>query len=170
MHPLLLFFYLIAPLLFSGATGRHPFHSSVTEMRFDPKQRGFEISVRIFTDDLETALARLNNGRPVHLNQLPAAEADRILERYIRAHVSVATGPQSRKNYQYIGHETEADAQWIYLELPFAEPFRNVVMQQNVLMEAFNDQVNLVNLHYGDQLKTIVYRADSPVQSIDFDK
>ncbi len=170
MHKLPLLFCLIAPLLLAGVAGHHPFHTSVTEMRFDARQRSFEISVRIFTDDLETALTRFNNGKPVHLSQLPAPEADRLLERYLRAHLSVATGPQSRKNYQYIGHETEADAQWIYLELPFAESFRNVVMQQNVLMETFGDQVNLVNLHYGEQHKTIIYRADTPVQAIDLEK
>jgi hypothetical protein len=168
MRYFLLLLCLIAPPSPTGAAGHHPFHTSVTDMHYDPARRGFEISVRIFTDDLETALARLNNGQPVKLEKLPPAQADALLERYIRAHVSVATGPQTRKPYQYVGHETEADAEWIYLELPFAEPFRQVVMQQNVLMETFRDQVNLVNLRYGDRKKTVMYRADTPVQTIGF--
>jgi hypothetical protein len=153
---------VLAPLLLLSAAGHHPFHTSVTDMRYTAKQRGFEISVRIFTDDLETALTRANGGRAVHLGTTPAT--DQLLERYIRAHFVVATGPQTRKTYHYLGHETEADAQWIYLELPFAEPVRNLVIQQNVLTETFPDQANLLNLHYGEQTKTMVFRAGTPVQ------
>jgi hypothetical protein len=156
-------FLLLYALLLS-ATPNHAFHTSVTQMQFNAAEKSFEISVRLFTDDLEDALSRDNGGQKISLAKTPKADA--LIERYVRQHVVLTIGSQSRKAFRYVGHETENDAQWIYLEMPFAEPFRNVMLQQNVLMEVFDDQVNLVNLTYAGQKKTLVYRKSQPVQPV----
>ena len=87
----------------------HPFHTSLTQMQYDPKSQTFEMSVRVFTDDFETALTKENGGKPVQLNS--GQKQDKLVEQYIRKHVAVANADRKQNPITYIGYEQEADAQ-----------------------------------------------------------
>ena len=147
----------------SSAHRAHDFHASVTQMQYNPKDRAFEISIRVFTDDLEKALTQLS-GTKVDLG--PNDKNDPLIEKYIRAHFSHISPQKQPKSFQYIGHEIEADANWLYLEMPYAEGFKGGLLKQNILMDMFDDQVNMVNVSYQGQKKTFVFRKDQPVQEI----
>ena len=154
-------------LLFCLTASRlaHDFHASVTQMQYNPKEKAFEISIRLFTDDLEKALTQELN-TPVRLS--PGSKSDAILEKYIQARFSYVTPQKQPKSIKYVGHEVEADANWIYLEMPYTDVFRGGLLKQNVLMEAFEDQVNMVNIQYQGQKKTFVFRKNQPIQEVSF--
>ncbi|WP_461090400.1 DUF6702 family protein [Spirosoma gilvum] len=160
--PLLLWVCLV---LSSASRPAHDFHASVTQMQYDPKERSFEISIRIFTDDFEKALSEASHSR---INLETNAKADELIEKYVLSHISYVNPQKQTKPLKYVGHEVEADANWIYLEMPYAEPFRGGLLKQNVLMELFDDQVNMVNIQYQGQKKTFVFRKNQPVQDISF--
>lgn len=141
----------------------HDFHASVTQMQYNPQEKAFEISIRIFTDDLEKALTK-ETGKTVDLST--KGKNDALLEKYVRAHFTHLNPQRQPKPFNYVGHEVEDDANWIYLEMPYDEPFQGGVMRQNVLMEMFDDQVNMVNLQYQGQKKTFVFRKNQPIQAI----
>jgi hypothetical protein len=143
----------------------HPFHTSLTEVRYDQKARAFEVSIRLFTDDLEAALTRENGGKPVRFSE---GKQDRLIEKYVRRQFIVADSQRKPKPIVYIGYEPEAEAQWVYLEIPNEQPdgFRDVVMKQAILMDVFDDQVNLVNLQSNQQKKTLVFRNNQSVQAV----
>lgn len=162
--------YVIKPLclcvcliLCSSARPAHDFHASVTQMQYNPKERAFEISIRVFTDDLEKALSEMA-GAKVSLG--PDGKNDPLIEKYIRTHFAHISPAKQPKPFQYVGHEAEADANWLYLEMPYAEPFQGGLLKQNVLMELFDDQVNMVNIKYQDQKKTFVFRKNQPIQEV----
>ncbi|WP_461140055.1 DUF6702 family protein [Spirosoma pomorum] len=141
----------------------HDFHASVTQMQYNPQEKAFEISIRIFTDDLEKTLAK-EVGKPVDLSV--KAKNDPLLEKYIRAHFTYLNPQRQAKPFTYVGHEVEDDANWLYLEMPYDEAFQGGVMRQNILMEVFDDQVNMVNIQYKGQKKTFVFRKNQPIQAI----
>lgn len=143
----------------------HDFHASVTQMQYNPKERAFEVSIRMFTDDLEKALATASGG-PAHL--APNDKNDPLLERYVRQHFAFVNAQKQPVAFDYVGHEIEADANWVYLQLPHADAFAGGQLKQNVLMELFDDQVNLVNIQYQGQKKTFVFRKNQPVQQVSF--
>ncbi|MEZ0538192.1 DUF6702 family protein [Fibrella arboris] len=144
----------------------HDFHTSLTQMQFDAKSQMVEVSVRMFTDDLETALTKENGGKLVNLSG--PAKADQLLERYVRKHFVVADAQRKPRSYTYVGYEQEADAHWVYLEMPAsgADTFKNIVIKQDILMDLFSDQVNLINIQYNQQKKTVVFRNNQPVQAV----
>ena len=155
-------------LLFSNGHSRHEFHASVTKMEYNAKEQVFEISIRIFTDDFEKALSAASNSK-VNLNDASGRATDKndpLIEQYVQAHFRFFTPQKQTKPVKYVGHEVEADANWLYLEMPFAEPFRGGMLKQDVLMEAFDDQVNMVNIKYQAQKKTFVFRKNQPVHNI----
>ena len=53
----------------------HAFHTSITEMRYNPKAKTFEISLRVFTDDLEKTLS-INNQNKKFLLRINRALQD----------------------------------------------------------------------------------------------
>ncbi len=132
-------------------------------MVYNPKEHLFELSIRVFTDDLEKALSA-TSGTKVRLSN--EKKDDPLLEKYVREHVAYMTPQRQPKALSYVGHEEEADANWIYLEMPYAERFRGGVMKQNILMDLFDDQVNMVNVQYQGQKKTFVFRRTMPVQNV----
>ena len=146
----------------------HEFHASVTQMQYNAKEQTFEISVRIFTDDFEKALSAAS-GSKVVLNPSSGGVTDKndpLIEKYIHTHFTYTNPQRQAKLIKYVGHETEADANWLYLEMPYAEPFKGGLLKQNVLMELFDDQVNMVNVQYQGQKKTFVFRKNQPVQDL----
>lgn len=159
-----LYAFLLSCLLLSSFTF-HPFHTSLTQIQYNAKAQAFEISIRVFTDDLETALTRENGGKPVRLT---AQKQDRLVEKYIRKQFVVADAQRKAKPLTYIGYEPESEAHWIYFEIPDqpADGFKDVVMKQAVLMDLFDDQVNLVNLQSSQQKKTVVFKNNQPVQAV----
>ena len=134
-------------------------------MQYNAKEKTFEISIRMFTNDLEKALSQ-GSTTPVHLG--PGTASDALIEKYVSSRFSYVTPQKQPKVINYVGHEVEADANWIYLEMPYADPLRNGSLKQNVLMETFDDQVNMVNIQYRGQKKTFVFRKNQPVQDISF--
>ena len=135
-------------------------------MQFQAKSQTVEVSIRMFTDDLETALTRENGGKPVQFGG--SIKPDQLLERYIRRHFVLADAQRKPRPYTYIGYDQESDAQWVYLEMPAsgADTFKNVVLKQDILMDLFTDQVNIVNIQYNQQKKKVVFRNNQPVQAI----
>ena len=159
-------FLCVLVIFASSSRPAHDFHASVTQMQYNAKERTFEISIRIFTDDFEKALSAASNTK---INLSVDGKNDPLIEKYVQTHFSYISPQKQSKPFKYIGHETEADANWLYLEMPYAEPFRGGLLKQNVLMELFDDQVNMVNVQYQGQKKTFVFRKSQPVQDISFD-
>ncbi|MBO0939417.1 hypothetical protein J2I47_22905 [Fibrella sp. HMF5335] len=142
----------------------HPFHTSLTQMEFDPQRQTFEISLRLFTDDFETALTKENGGKSVHLNT--SQKQDKLVEQYVRKHFAVANADRKLNPITYVGYEQEADAQWIYLEMPYSAKTQNIFIKQDILIELFTDQVNLVTIQLNQVKKTVVFRNNQPVQAV----
>lgn len=146
----------------------HEFHASVTQMQYNAKEQTFEISVRIFTDDFEKALSAVS-GSKIVLNPSAGGTIDKndlLIEQYIHTHFAYTNAQKQSKAIKYVGHETEVDANWLYLEMPCAELFKGGLLKQNVLMELFDDQVNMVNIQYQGKKKTFVFRKNQPVQDL----
>ncbi|WP_375443945.1 DUF6702 family protein [uncultured Fibrella sp.] len=161
--PLLLLLVMAVTLV---AFRWHDFHTSLTQMQFEAKSQTVEISIRMFTDDLETALTHENGGKLVQFGG--PAKLDQLLERYVRKHFVVADAQRKPKPYTYVGYEQESDAHWVYIEMPAGgpDPFKNIVIKQDILMDVFSDQVNLINIQYQQQKKTVVFRNNQPVQAV----
>ena len=160
---------ILGVLLISLTSSRqaHDFHASITQMVYNQKEKTFEISIRIFTDDFEKALSAASNTKI----QLAANEkTDALIEKYIQSHFGYVNPQKQSVPIKYIGHEIEADANWLYLEMPYTESLTGGTLKQNALMELFDDQVNMINIQYQSQKKTFVFRKDQSSQAVRFDK
>lgn len=147
-------------------TGAHPVHTSVTQMQYNAKDKAFEVSLRVFTDDLEEALSKENNTQRVRLNDQDTNGP--LLERYLRKHFGLIGASRQPRPFQYIGKEQEMDATWIYVEIPYNETVQGSRLHHSVLMELFDDQINLVNVSYLSEKKTVLFRKNNTQQVLNW--
>jgi hypothetical protein len=157
-------FSLLSILLLSAsATTLHEFHTSLAQVHYNQSNRSFEITLRVFTDDLEAALTLLNNRHKVTID---APQTDKLIEQYLNKHFVLLDKQNQQKALSFIGKEVEVDVTWIYAEVPVAEPATGLRLQNSVLTEMFGDQVNIVNFKYLTTVRTFMFNPSETVQSL----
>ena len=139
----------------------HDFHTSLTEMRYNAKAKNFEISLRVFTDDLEKVLSATNQNRKFTLENND--KNNPLVEVYVRKHFVVTNSKNQKLNINYIGREKEGEATWIYLELPVNESINGSKIQNDVLIDMFDDQTNILNIFIQNQKKSYLYNVKNKV-------
>ncbi|MCP9748760.1 DUF6702 family protein [Lacihabitans sp. CS3-21] len=153
---------LIFCFLNTNWSPKHDFHTSLTEINFNPKTGSLELSVRVFTDDLELTLTNFNKGKLVKIED-PEATVDPLIEQYIRKNLALISPGKEVKFGKFYGKEKEADATWIYLEIFDCKQLKNFTLYNTIMQEMFEDQTNLVNIIYPAQKKTIVFDSETKV-------
>lgn len=135
-------------------------------MRYNPKEKAFEISLRVFTDDLEKTLSINNQNKKFIIESTD--KNDPFIEQYIHKHFVITTQKNQKLNYQYLGKEKEGDATWIYLEMPVNEPIKGSKIQNDVLIDVFDDQTNIVNIFMNNDKKSYLFTLKNKVFVVEF--
>lgn len=134
----------------------HDFHTSLTEINYNPKTKSLEMTIRVFTDDLELALTTINNGKAVKIKPEDFS-TDALTLKYLRKHLAFVSPNKDVVAYDFIGKEVELDATWLYVEVPAATNFQGYSIFNSIMTELFDDQTNLLNLIYPDKKKSFVF-------------
>jgi hypothetical protein len=146
----------------------HPIHVSVTEIEMDEKDKRLEIMMRVFADDLETTL-RKSLGQPeLDILALETAERDRLVSSYLKNHFKISLDGKAQKN-NYLGHEQEDMAFIFYIEAPNVKKWRNIQIQNDIIMETYDDQSNLIHVTVGETIRSLRLTKNNPVDNLTFD-
>lgn len=154
----ILFFFSLSDAANSSGN-RHDFHTSLTEINYNTTSKSLEITIRVFTDDLENALMKQSGGKKIFINSTTKEQHDPLIEQYITRHFVLVSPQKEIKKGTYIGRETEGDATWLYYEIPNCQAIKGYTLMNDIMQELFDDQTNLVNIIYPKDKKTIVYNA-----------
>lgn len=157
-------FILLSSLFLLSASPKHEYHVSVTQMQYNAALKSFEISIRTFTDDLEKGLATDNGNRRFIVRNNDGN--DSFIEKYVRKSFLLTDSQKKPFTVRYVGKEEEEDATWIYLEIPFQNALEGCRLQNTILMETFEDQVNMTNLKFSSEKKTFLFKKNQPVHSL----
>lgn len=152
--------WLILTLLtWLGPAPRHDFHVSVAQVHHREGQ--WQVSLKVFTDDLQKAVSTELSGSKV--------QADSALARYLRVHFGLRTPQQeSPPPLRYLGYEKEINLTYLYFYYPAPPSPAAVVIKNTFFMELFEDQVNIVNVTVGEELETAYLKQDTPRLKLQF--
>ena len=150
--------YIIAYLIVSlfGLNSFHDYHTSLTEITYNPKNKSLEVSMRLFTDDLELALTKLNGGKIITLES-QAQVVEPLLELYIKKNFAIVSANKEVKKINYYGKDKESEATWVYIEILDCAQIKDFKLFNSLLVDLFSDQNNLVNIIYPSEKKTLVF-------------
>jgi hypothetical protein len=151
-----IFLLFIIPFSLCSVAPAHDYHVSVTQMQYNSGSKTFELSIRVFTDDLERALGIANGNKRIIIKNGDANDA--LVSAYIIKNLSLSDTQKKISEARYVGKEQEQDATWIYLEIPFQLPIKGHKLQNSILTEIFDDQVNMTNITTPAGKKTYMYK------------
>lgn len=134
----------------------HPFYVSVCRIDHNPETRALEMSFRIFTDDLEQTLEALGTGSLRLGTGREAEKADLYIGRYLVRHVVFEINGK-RMDADFLGKEVEEEATWCYVEITGVPELKSIAVTNTLLLETFEDQVNLVHVNAHGQKKSMLF-------------
>jgi len=142
----------------------HPFHVGLTEMEHNPETQTFQISIKLFSDDLENALTQEYDKSIDILNPRSQEEFDSLLFVYVSNHFELKSG-KTAIPLDFIGNERTYDVTWIYLESDPIKVVDKVLVKNELLFDLFDDQTHVV--HYtnrsGELDTELVHRSKSTI-------
>lgn len=153
-------------ILFFAFAFKHPFYLSVTDLKYNAKERALQGSVKIFTNDLEDALRKLEN-KPIDLiNPKDTAAINKILFSYLQKHLSFKINGKPL-SYTMLGFEHEQEAIWIYIESAKCPLPKKVEIENSLLYDFISSQSNIVHLEVNGKRKSL--KADCPEKVLRFE-
>lgn len=159
----------IAFFIFSSAVKEHPLHLSVMEIAHDQKEKELEITLRVFIDDLQSAIGnKLNQPDLNILKPVSSTTTDKLVWEYLQPHISIQLDGK-KQSIKYLGHEADADAMTFYIQVQPVKTWKAIEIKNSILTELFNDQSNLVNVTIGEKTKSLRLMQDNPSGKLSFD-
>ena len=154
---------LAATWLTSASATSHTFHASLTHMEYNEQERLVEISIQVFTNDLENILRR-RSGRNVRLDK--SRDAAQLTLAYLNETVNLKNYDGDLKTLSWVGMEPEADAVWLYVETRMPEGFEGIEVRNRLFFDLFHDQVNRVHIKYGEKKNDLVFKLGDDFKAI----
>jgi hypothetical protein len=143
---------LICYLFFGFATAkipeaykRHPFHLSSTELNYNAKEATVELSCRVFTDDLEAALAKNFKIKADLSAESQHKTMDVFVKRYALANLALK-GNSKPLALNYLGFEKDNEAVIIYLESVQIKGLKKLETTNSILYDQYDDQSNIIHV------------------------
>jgi hypothetical protein len=146
------FKWLIAGIfsLSAGKQGEpaHPFYVSVTEMSHNAKEQILEISCKMFTNDLETALEKTGGGKADLADPKDKNATDKRIAEYITRHLQLKIngGPVVM---QWVGSEQESESTWCYLQVGHVASVHQIDLANSLLYDSFDKEINIMHATVG---------------------
>lgn len=132
----------------------HPIHVSVTEILYDEKEKELEMTVRVFADDLEETLKKNFNDPELDIVSPKGKTVDQMMEAYFRTHFSVRLDNKFQE-HRYLGHEADGEALVFYIQVSKVKKWKTIFILNDILMDQFDDQSNLVHVTVVEQVKSL---------------
>lgn len=125
----------------------HEFHLSKCVIEYNARESAIQISLHLFIDDTEEALRRRGADRLFICTEKEDASAEQHLEAYLNQQLRLEIDGKALKP-QFLGKEVTEDlmGMWCYLEITGVNSPKNLTITNEILMDAFEDQKNLVNI------------------------
>lgn len=158
---------LLLLLLTAGSAAPHKFYVSMTQIDYKAETGNLQIAMRLFTDDLETAINSRSNTELRLDTDKESANADAQIEAYLREHFLLQVEAQ-RLEWAWVGKEYENDLTWCYLEVSEVQQLNALTVEHTTFTEVFAEQANMVDVTANGEIKSLLLRKDAPTGTVTF--
>ena len=124
---------------------KHPFHVSNTEINYNAVDKNLEISCKIFTDDFESALEKTYKQKADFSNKSMESQMEKLVKQYMKDHLAIHVD-KKQMLLTYIGYEVDREAVNIYLESPYINFPKTVIVQNTLNYEVYDDQISIIHV------------------------
>jgi len=137
----------------------HPFYVSYTDVEYNSKSQSIEISVRIFSDDLEKALNSECKCKIDVLNPSYKKLTEQWVNVYLQKNL-IIKGENKNLILKFIGLEHKEGSTWSYFEILNIPSIKKVEVVNKILFALHDEQTNMMHFKINGISKTI--KLDNP--------
>jgi hypothetical protein len=137
----------------------HKFYISKTTIEFNARTQQFEITCKMFTDDLELAVERASGKSMLLGTERELSETNTLLESYMKQHFKCAMDG-GVVEWRWVGKEVENDLTYCYMEIYRKPDFASLTVTNDILISEFPDQQNIVDLTVSGSTQTLLFIKD----------
>jgi hypothetical protein len=145
----------------------HPIHISTVEIEHNAADKNLEITCKIFWDDFETVLTKVNSrSKRVDLtNEKGLADNNKLVPAYITSHLSlIVDGKPVALNF--VGFEKEDAVIFSYLEVTGISAVKKISITNNLMHDMFDDQVEIIHVVVNGNRKST--KLEYPEKNVEF--
>src|SRR5215213_116707 len=159
---ILIFSFLLLPFAFVSANA-HTYHTSLTRMDYNAKDKNIEISIQLFIHD---ALPMLERRLKKRVDIEKTAEVDDEIFKYLSENFIFQNKKGEAQKLKWVGKEFENDVVYVYVEIPFEESLEGTKLQNTIFFESYPQQTNLVIAHFGEKKIDLLFKAGDKVKEL----
>lgn len=143
----------------SSFTVLHKFYVSVTQIEYREEQKSLQIISRIFIDDIEEVLKKRYDENIELVSNKQEEKVDQYLTTYLKQKLSITVNGEE-VFFDFIGKEYDNDLVLCYLEVKNIESLRTIVVSNQVLMDFFDDQQNIIHVKKQKKRKSLILEKE----------
>ncbi len=144
----------------------HKYYFSLSEIKVDTKKKSLSVSCKLFTDDLESALFKINKKKIDLSISLNDKSVQMLLHKYIVDRFKISITNQPIK-LSFVGFEIEDDVTWCYLEsIVNSKSSKSVKITNTLLYDYLPEQTNLIQFQWNETRKS--EKINSPNKEVTF--
>lgn len=153
-------------LMIAALSVFHPFFVSMTEFDYNAKDKELEISVRIFTDDLENTIRKAHPGVKVDiLHPANQVQMNQFVSEYIQKHLVLQLNGKPA-TMSFVGYEQQSESIWTYFEVKDVTGVQKLDVTNGLLHDYNTNQINMMHIKVGDNEQS--YKLDYPDEKYTF--
>ena len=147
----------LAMLLFLSFSSAHKFYVSVTNIVYSEEDSAFQITSRVFIDDLDKLLEERYGIKAKLATPKESKIAEEYIEKYFRSKFVVELDGKVVP-YNFLGKKYDTDVAICYLEIPNVKlsEVKTMSVQNEVLTDLFDEQQNVVHVKWNGNKKSFV--------------
>jgi len=141
----------------------HTYHTSLTRMNYNQKEKLVEVTIQLFTHDLVPMLEKRTK-KQIDLEKTP--DIDKSIVKYLDENFVLKDKNGEIKKLVWVGKEIKADTVFVYIEIPLLEDFGNYSLQNTLFFESFPEQTNLVIVRFGEKKADLLFKVGDKFKEI----
>ena len=138
----------------SAAAPAHVFYVSIARVKWIADDARLDISVRIFTDDLEEAIVAKGGPRLRLWTDRAHADRDRHVADYLVSRLAFRVNGVDRQ-LTYAGIEDALDATACLVQITGVDRVETIEVENRILIEMFDTQANVMRFEIGGEKKYV---------------
>lgn len=145
----------------------HEFYISITQIDHNPKNESLEITVKLFTDDIEKALETTKKEKLNLGDEKEHEKANEFLEEYVEHNLELFQNEEAI-DLNFLGKEVDLDVTWCYFEATDIESISTLTVENNLLLDILDGQSNIVHVKYNDKESSLLLNRDRTRDQVKF--
>lgn len=159
-------FILIIFLIPIFAFSMHKYYISLTNIEYKKENNSLQITVKLFIDDLQETINNTYNTNHELTLQNERSVVDSLIVKYSTDHFKIELNETATK-YLYLGKEYDSDVVYLYFEIENIQNFYTIGIQNNMLIEFFPEQKNIVKLNINKKKKSFILTSENDKEMFD---